>query len=94
MSLEGDIFLNTTNVDNAPVTVVEAMACGLCIVSTDAGGVPDLVEDEHEALLVPCERCRRHDRSGQADSARPGLWRPDCPAGADKAETFALGASA
>lgn len=50
---KGDIFLNTTNVDNAPVVVVEAMACGLCIVSTDAGGVPDLVEDGREALLVP-----------------------------------------
>jgi glycosyltransferase involved in cell wall biosynthesis len=50
---EGDIFLNTTNTDNAPVVVVEAMACGLCVVSTDAGGVPDLVENEREALLVP-----------------------------------------
>jgi glycosyltransferase involved in cell wall biosynthesis len=29
------------------------MACGLCIVSTDAGGVPDLVQNEREALLVP-----------------------------------------
>ena len=50
---QGDIFLNTTNVDNAPVTVVEAMACGLCVVSTDAGGVPYLVRNEHDALLVP-----------------------------------------
>lgn len=50
---QGDIFLNTTNVDNAPVTVVEAMACGLCVVSTDAGGVPDLVADGEDALLVP-----------------------------------------
>ena len=49
----GDIFLNTTDVDNAPVIVVEAMATGSCVVSTDAGGVPDLVEDGHEALLVP-----------------------------------------
>lgn len=51
---EGDIFLNTTNVDNAPVIVVEAMACGLCVVSTNAGGVPDLVVDGKEGLLVPC----------------------------------------
>jgi glycosyltransferase involved in cell wall biosynthesis len=48
-----DIFLNTTNVDNAPVSVLEAMACGLCVVSTDAGGVPDLVRDGEDALLVP-----------------------------------------
>lgn len=50
---QGDIFLNTTNVDNTPVSVLEAMACGLCVVSTDVGGIPYLLEDEAEALLVP-----------------------------------------
>jgi glycosyltransferase involved in cell wall biosynthesis len=50
---KGDIFLNTTNVDNTPVSVIEAMACGLCIVSTDVGGIPYLLEPEHDALLVP-----------------------------------------
>ena len=48
-----DVFLNTTTVDNAPVSVTEAMACGLCIVSTNAGGIPDLIEDGEEGLLVP-----------------------------------------
>jgi len=47
-----DIFLNTTDVDNAPVSVMEAMACGLCVVSTDAGGLPDLLDDGRDALLV------------------------------------------
>jgi glycosyltransferase involved in cell wall biosynthesis len=50
----GDIFLNTTDVDNTPVSVMEAMACGLCIVSTDAGGLRHLLEDGADALLVPC----------------------------------------
>ncbi len=52
---KGDIFLNTTNVDNAPVSVIEAMACGLCIVSTNVGGIPFLLEDGVDALLVPPE---------------------------------------
>lgn len=47
-----DIFLNTTNVDNTPVSVVEAMASGLGIVSTNAGGIPDLLRDGVDALLV------------------------------------------
>ncbi len=47
-----DVFLNTADTDNAPVSVTEAMACGLCVVSTDAGGMPDLVEDGESALLV------------------------------------------
>lgn len=55
----GDIFLNTTNVDNAPVSVLEAMACGLCVVSTDAGGLRYLLKDNHDALLVPPENPER-----------------------------------
>jgi len=49
----GDVFLNTTNVDNTPVSILEAMACGLCVVSTNIGGIPYLLEDEQDALLVP-----------------------------------------
>jgi glycosyltransferase involved in cell wall biosynthesis len=50
---QGDIFLNTTGVDNTPVSVLEAMACGLCIVSTNVGGIPYLLQDDGDALLVP-----------------------------------------
>lgn len=50
---EGDIFLNTTDVDNTPVSVLEAMAAGLCVVSTNVGGLPYLLSDGHDALLVP-----------------------------------------
>jgi glycosyltransferase involved in cell wall biosynthesis len=50
---KGDIFLNTTNIDNTPVSVIEAMANGLCIVSTNVGGIPYLLEDGMNALLVP-----------------------------------------
>jgi glycosyltransferase involved in cell wall biosynthesis len=50
---EGDIFINTTHIDNTPVSMIEAMACGLCIISTNVGGISYLVEDEKEALLVP-----------------------------------------
>jgi glycosyltransferase involved in cell wall biosynthesis len=49
----GDIFLNTTDVDNTPVSVLEALASGLCVVSTNVGGVPHLLEDGRDALLVP-----------------------------------------
>lgn len=49
----GDIFLNTTNVDNTPISVIEAMACGLCIVSTDVGGIPHLLTHQDDSLLAP-----------------------------------------
>lgn len=49
---EGDIFLNTTDFDNTPVSVLEAMACGLCVVSTNVGGLPRLISHERDGLLV------------------------------------------
>lgn len=49
---KGDIFLNTTNFDAAPSSVLEAMANGLCVVSTNVGGVPYIIEDGKDGLLV------------------------------------------
>jgi glycosyltransferase involved in cell wall biosynthesis len=47
------IFINTTNIDNTPVSVIEAMACGLAVVSTNVGGLPYLLDHGVDALLVP-----------------------------------------
>jgi glycosyltransferase involved in cell wall biosynthesis len=49
---KGDIFINTAKIDNTPVSVLEAMACGLCIISTNVGGIRFLLKDEVTALLV------------------------------------------
>jgi len=47
-----DIFINTNSVDNTPVSVVEAWAMGLPVISTNVGGIADLVEDGETGLLV------------------------------------------
>jgi glycosyltransferase involved in cell wall biosynthesis len=46
-----DIYLCTNKIDNAPVSMVEMMALGLVIVSTNAGGIPSLVEHGRTAML-------------------------------------------
>ncbi|MCS6944251.1 MAG: glycosyltransferase family 4 protein [Sutterellaceae bacterium] len=50
---EADLLLNPSTVDNMPISLLEAMASGVPIVSTNVGGVPYLVEHERTALLVP-----------------------------------------
>ncbi|WP_420573574.1 glycosyltransferase family 4 protein [Kordia sp.] len=47
-----DIFINTTNFDNMPVSLIEAMALGMPIVSTSVGGIPYLINHEEDGLLV------------------------------------------
>ena len=47
------VFINTTNIDNMPVSIIEAMALGLPIVSTNAGGLPYLIENGVDGLLIP-----------------------------------------
>jgi len=49
---EHDILLNTSYVDNQPLSLIEAMACGLVVVSTNAGGIPFMVEHKKTGLLV------------------------------------------
>ncbi len=51
--VHSDILLNMSIIDNTPVSVIQAMACGLCIVSTNVGGLPYLIEDEKDGLLIP-----------------------------------------
>lgn len=53
LSQKYNIFINTTNFDNMPVSVVEAMALGMPIVSTNVGGMPYLISDNIDGLLVP-----------------------------------------
>ena len=49
---ENDIFINTSLQDNYPVSILEAFACGLPVVSTDVGGIPFIVNDKKNGLLV------------------------------------------
>ena len=53
LSVDYDIFLNTTNIDNTPISVIESMALGLAIISTDVGGMHYLIDDKKDGLLVP-----------------------------------------
>ncbi|MBI5720148.1 MAG: glycosyltransferase family 4 protein [Burkholderiales bacterium] len=48
-----DLVLNPSTADNMPISILEALASGVPVVTTSAGGIPDLVQDGHTALIVP-----------------------------------------
>lgn len=52
LSHEYDVFVNPTNADNTPLSVIEAMALGLPVISTAVGGIPWLIKDGKEGLLI------------------------------------------
>lgn len=47
-----NVFINTTNFDNTPFSVIEGMALGLPIISTNVGGIPYLIQDGENGLLT------------------------------------------
>jgi len=53
LAADYDIFINTTDFDNMPVSVLEAMALGFPVVTTNVGGLPWLVKHGVNGLLVP-----------------------------------------
>jgi glycosyltransferase involved in cell wall biosynthesis len=85
---EADIFLNTTNVDNTPVSLMEAMASGLCLVSTNVGGLPYLLEHEQDALLVPPDDPQAMARAVSRILTEPGLGEHLSRRARHKAEQF------
>ena len=52
LSKQHNFFINTSNYDNMPVSVLEAMALGLPVISTKVGGISFLLEDGKNAILV------------------------------------------
>ena len=68
---EADVYLNASDIDNMPNSIIEAFACGLPVVTSRAGGIPYVVEHERNGLLVECG-----DHEGLAAAALRVLEEP------------------
>jgi glycosyltransferase involved in cell wall biosynthesis len=49
---EADVLLNSSRADNQPVSILEAFASGMPVVSTDVGGIPYMVTHGRDGLLA------------------------------------------
>ncbi|HMV92686.1 MAG TPA: glycosyltransferase family 4 protein [Thauera aminoaromatica] len=65
---DADLMLNPSRVDNMPNAILEALASGLPVVTTDVGGIPFIVTQGHTAMLVPPD-----DPQAMADAAHKVL---------------------
>ena len=61
-SKDFDFFINTTNFDNLPISVLEAMALGLPIISTNVGGLPFFLNESNSILV------NKNDSAAMADA--------------------------
>ena len=52
---DSDIYLNASEVDNQPVSILEAFAAGMPVISTPAGDIPSMVRHGETGLLIPPE---------------------------------------
>lgn len=67
-----DIFLSTNRIDNMPVSLLEAAASGLVPVATSVGGIPALLTDDQNGVLVEAENA-----DAMADAVLALLTEPD-----------------
>ena len=47
-----DVFILPSKFEGMPMTLIEAMGTGLPIIASDVGGIPDMLADKKEALLI------------------------------------------
>lgn len=47
-----DVFLCTASEEGGPVTILEAMACGVPVITTDVGHVPEVIRDGETGFVV------------------------------------------
>ncbi len=67
-----DFFINTTAVDNTPISVMEAMALGLVVVSTNAGGLTFLLEHGKDSILTDVNKPEQMARAIRELIQNPG----------------------
>ncbi|KFN02027.1 glycosyltransferase family 1 protein [Bacillus clarus] len=49
---QSDLFILPTFNDSLPISIIEAMHSGLCVISTKVGGIPELVQNYETGILV------------------------------------------
>lgn len=55
MLTKADVFILPSIYEGMPMTLIEAMGSGLPIIATNVGGIPSMIKDNYDGMLVNCE---------------------------------------
>jgi len=69
---DSDIMVNASTIDNFPGALIEAFVCGLPVVSSDSGGIPNMITDGKNGLLFAVD-----DDHTLADKVKEIVRSPD-----------------
>ena len=47
-----NIFISVPSIDNQPMSIIEAFSCGIVVISSNVGGVPDMIDNGRNGILV------------------------------------------
>jgi glycosyltransferase involved in cell wall biosynthesis len=50
---QSDCLILFSNIENSPCVIGEALCCGVPVIATEAGGIPELLDTEHSILVKP-----------------------------------------
>ena len=51
--MTADVCVLPSNIESFGIVILESMACGTPVVATRVGGVPDIIKDKENGILVP-----------------------------------------
>jgi L-malate glycosyltransferase len=69
---EADVYVNASLIDNMPLSILEAYASGVPVITSDAGGIPWIASDGVTAAVVPAG-----DAVALADAMRSAVRDPE-----------------
>ena len=68
-----DIFVNASSIESFPNAVLEAMACGCCVIGSSVGGIPELITHRQDGLVFESASLESLTAAIQSVSSEPEL---------------------
>ncbi|WP_081210057.1 glycosyltransferase [Salegentibacter sediminis] len=67
-----DIFMMSSSFEGLPIALLEAMSMECAVVSTDAGGIKEVIRNKEDGLIVPVDKWQELSGQVQGLIAEPG----------------------